>query len=224
MEYFAQFPTTLYSFDTANNDYKAVVNIMDRVTMLPVLLQQGLVFYPYSFQEGDKAEIIAHKYYGDTKRHWIVMFANQIIDPWNDFSLSLIDFQNSINVAYGSMANAQAQLHHVEQVTTIITVSANGMTTTDVDTAVMANNYTYNFNNGTIQTVTFPNIAFPTITQSNNSYTTADGSAVYITVILQAVSNFTYQQRLNEAKRNINLVDKSYADTIEQQLQQLLAQ
>src|ERR1700756_4628672 len=149
MEYFSRFPTTLYSFDTANNDFRTVVNILDRTAFIPQVLSQGFIFYPYSYKDGDKPEIIADKYYGDTKRHWIVMYANQIIDPWNDFALGQNDLNNQIILQYGSLANASSNLHHIEMRTTTLTMSPQGSANTQtVVTILTTEPYVYNFSTG----------------------------------------------------------------------------
>jgi hypothetical protein len=224
IEYFSQFPTILYSFDTANNDFRSVVNILDRAVVIPQVLAQGYVFYPYSYKDQDKPETVAFKYYGDTKRHWMVMYANQIIDPWNDFPLSLNDFNNNIISAYGSMANAAANLHHVEMQTTTLTISPFGQANSQTVVTILASPYVYNFKTGQVQNLTLPNIATPTITVGSNTTVTHDGSTVTISQVMVAVSALTYLQQQNETKRIVQLLDKQYAPVMEKQLSDLLSQ
>lgn len=224
MEYFQQFPTILYSFDTANNDFRTVVNILDRALIIPQVLAQGYVFYPYSYKDMDKPEHVAFKYYGDTKRHWMVMYANQIIDPWNDFALSQQDFNNNVIAQYGSLANASSNLHHVELHTTTQTISPLGAANTVTDVTIVANAYTYNFSTGQVQSITLPTIVTPTISLGSNTMVTHDGSTVTISQVMIAVSALTYLQQQNETKRVIQLLDNQYATTLEKQFQELLAQ
>lgn len=223
MEYFSKFPTTLYSFDTANNDFRTVVNILDRTTFIPQVLSQGLVFYPYSYKETDKPEIIADKYYGDTKRHWIVMYANEVIDPWNDFALNYADLNNNIIAQYGSLANAAATLDHVEMHTTTLTISPQGSANSQTVVTLLASPFVYNFTTGQIQSIALPNIAFPTISLGSNTVMTSDGSTVTISQVMIAVSALQQLTTTNDNKRVIQLVDNQYADVIEQQFEQLMA-
>lgn len=224
MEYFDQFPTMLYSFDTANNDFKTVVNILDRSVIIPQVLAQGFVFYPYAYKDQDKPEHVAFKYYGDSKRHWMVMYANQIIDPYNDFALSQTDFQNNIVAQYGSMANAAANLHHVEMHTTTVTISPLGAANTETVVTILAGPYVYNFKTGQVQAQALPNIAVPTISLGSNTTVTHDGSSVTVSQVLIAVSALTYLQQQNEAKRVIQVLDNQYATTLEQQFTDLMSQ
>ena len=45
------------------------------------------------FVIGDTPEIIASKYYGDPEKHWIVLLANDIINPFFDFPLNYQEFE-----------------------------------------------------------------------------------------------------------------------------------
>jgi len=224
MEYFQQFPQILYSFDTANNDFRTVVNILDRALIIPQVLAQGYVFYPYNYKDQDKPEVVAFKYYGDTKRHWMVMYANQIIDPWNDFALNQSDFNNNVIAQYGSLANASSNLHHVEVHTTTVTVSPLGASNTETVVTILDSPYVYNFSTGQVQNITLPTIMNPTISLGSTTTVTHDGSTVTISQVMIAVSALTYLQQQNEAKRTIQLLDKQYAPTLEKQFQELLAQ
>lgn len=224
MEYFSQFPQTVYTFDSANNDFVAVVNILDRTKFLSQVLSQGLVFYPYSFKDSDKAEIIADKYYNDPKRHWIVMYANQIIDPYNDFPLNQTDFNNNIVAQYGSSANAQANLHHVEMRTTTVTASPQGTSNTITVATILKDPYVYNFATKQVQAQAMPTIGVPTINMGSNTALTSDGSTVTISQVLVAVNALDYQTAQNEVKRVIQLVDQQYAGAIETELHNLFQQ
>lgn len=224
MEYFAQFPLMLYSFDTANNDFKTVVNILDRTVIIPQVLAQGYVFYPYAYKDMDKPEHVAFKYYNDTKRHWMVMYANQIIDPYNDFALSQTDLNNNIIAQYGSLSNAAANLHHVELHTTTVTMNPQGFSNTVVAVTIVSAPYVYNFKTGQLQSQTLPTIITPTINLGSNTTVTHDGSTVTVSQVLIAVSALTYLSQQNEAKRTINLIDAQYATTLENQFEDLMAQ
>lgn len=67
------------------------------------------IYYPYALQEGDTPEIIAAKYYGDPERHWIVMLANDTINPFFDFALDYQVFEKHLNDKYTKEANSVNQ-------------------------------------------------------------------------------------------------------------------
>ena len=95
-------------FDTLpkiiTTDYKGnaltLTNLMARSEIIPSLFNDPLLFYSYDTQEGDKPEIIANKYYGDSYRYWLVCFANQILDPQWDFALDSQVFNSYIAAKY----------------------------------------------------------------------------------------------------------------------------
>ncbi len=222
MEYFGSFPTILYTFDPNKIEYTTVRNIFSRVKILDDVLQNSLVYYQYSMKDGDNAEIIADKYYGDVKRHWIVFFANKVVDPYFDMPLKQHDLEQNIIANYGSLSNAQAVIHHVEQRTNV-TTSLYGTVTNEQYIATVNQPYTYDFSLKQLQALTLPNIANPTIQQSSTSISLADGSVVTTAVLLQAVSNYDYEVSKNESKRQIQLLDKQYASIMEKQLTSLLS-
>lgn len=222
MEYFAQLPQILYTFDPTKYDYRSVVNIFARVKVLDDVLQNSLVYYQYNMKDSDTAEIIAHKYYGDTKRHWIVFFANRVVDPYFDLPLKQYDLNQNIILKYGSLANAQATLHHVNQYVNV-TTSFGGSSNTQSYVSTLNSAFTYNFTTNQVQAITLPTIMSPVLDQGTTSIVLADGTSVVTDTVWVAVSNYDYEVGQNEAKRKIQLLDKQYASSLEQEFTQLLS-
>lgn len=67
-------------------------------------------FYPYVIEEGEKIEHVAHFYYGSVEYIWLIMLANDMVDPYLEWHLSTNDFTNYIASKYGSIANAQSTI------------------------------------------------------------------------------------------------------------------
>lgn len=97
--YFSKYPKTII-----NN--KLVTDIISRTFVRDKYASKLSIYYPYDLQEGDTPEIIASKYYGDPERHWIVMLANDIVDPFFDFSMDSQVFEKYINQKYKEHANS----------------------------------------------------------------------------------------------------------------------
>ena len=222
MEYFQNFPTMLYTFDPNGLDYRTVRNIFTRTDIINSVLQNSLIYYQYNMKDSDTAEIIADKYYGDTKRHWIVMYANQIIDPYFDFPLKWNDLENNIIAAYGSVANAQATLYQVLQYMNV-TTTFQGTSNTISYVSTLEEGYSYNFATNQLQVITLPTIQFPIQNKGTNTTTFPDGTVVSTTTTWVAQSAYDYFVQQNEAKRAIQLLDKQYAGTVEQELTNLLS-
>jgi hypothetical protein len=220
--YFEQFPNLYYTFDKDLQQFYVLKNIFTRVDVISSVLTNALVYYEYSWQDGDTLESIAFKFYGDPLRHWIIIFANTMIDPYFDLPLNANDFANNIIQFYGSIDNAQSQLAVIKQFETVTTTIGGSSNTITYATTVTNNPFTYNFNTKQVVGRTLPTLADPIIDVSNVTVVTEDGATVQTVTTLNAVSAYDNEVDINEAKRNIVLIDASYAPQIEAQFQQLL--
>lgn len=97
--FFKKYPKIIYNG-------KVVTDIIARTAIREKYSNKLIVYYPYDLQEGDTPEIIAHKYYGDVEKHWLVLLANSIMDPFFDFTLSYSEFDNYITNKYKDYANS----------------------------------------------------------------------------------------------------------------------
>ena len=141
MGYFQMFPDTLYDAK-GNGNYTVMKDILTRVKLVASKKENILNFDYYNVQDGETPEMIAHKYYGDVNLHWTILVANDIVDYYNDWPMSVQKFEKFVFDKYD---NPQA-IHHYEisqtsgQTTTTIDI---GMNTTDYPSATAISNYTY---------------------------------------------------------------------------------
>lgn len=109
-EYFSYFPTVQH--DLTNIGQKVeLTNVLRRFIVRNDLQERTDVFYDYNIQEGDRPDIIAEKYYGDADLAWLVLHFNTVKDPIFDFPLFGRDFDNYIKGKYGSVPEAQSEVH-----------------------------------------------------------------------------------------------------------------
>lgn len=219
MKYFQSFPQ-IATIDYVGNNV-VLTNIMLRSEIVPSLLNNPLLFYSYDIQESDTPEIIAEKYYGDSYRYWIVLFANQIIDPQWGWPMGPNLFQDYIVDKY-TQATANA-LH----------ISANTVTSSQV----------LAYTQGTIQNYVKSVTVSDNLSQTPNTTIYLIDSAAYANVpvntsqatfpggaiVSQVTSKYTqsifdYEVQQNEAKRNINLVNSIYVSQFEKQFKSLMSQ
>jgi len=196
MQYFKTLPKIVIT--DAKNNSTILTNLLARASVVQSLLKDPLLFYEYDIQEGDTPEIISHKYYGSVNQFWMVLFANQIIDPIWDWPLNSKDFNNYLNAKYTT--EELSAINHYEKIVTKIDVKTN---TTTVENFVIGEDI-YN-----------------SLTESINSYDFPTGS-VSVAVTKRAISNFDYELELNEHKRSIKLINKSYVTQIEDQFKKLM--
>lgn len=181
---------------------KIVTNILSRAKMLDSIKDNTFVYYLYDVLDGDTPEIIAAKYYDNPNRHWMILLANDINDPVYDWPLTSDNFANMIITKYGSISNAKSTTHHYEKVIT----KTDSVTSTITVKRIEIDVDTYNsLSANDTQTINL-----------------VDGNSVTIVTTKNAISNYDYELDLNESKRKIRIIDKTYVDRIESELRALL--
>ena len=90
MKYFNSLPSVINK--DSNNNLYLLKNILIRTKLLSQISRNPMIFYKYTIQEQDTPESIAHKYYGDVYRYWIVLISNEIIIKTKDLTKHLLDF------------------------------------------------------------------------------------------------------------------------------------
>ena len=199
MQYFDTLPKIVYTNSAGQS--LAMTNLLARASVIPQILKDPLVYYSYDIQEGDTPEIIAHKYYGDSYRYWIVLFANELLDPQWDWPLTSRMFEQYLADKYPSI-NINTEVEYYEKVITQYDV--NTQTTTVNKVRIDENIYN----------------SLP-VTQTA-TYTLPTGP-VTITTERNAVSIYDYELALNESKRNIKILNSNYVSEVENQLKKLMA-
>ena len=197
MKYFNTLPKIITS--NYNGGVIILTNLLARANIVPEALKSPLLYYTYDIQEGDTPEIVAHKYYGDSYRYWIVLFANQMLDPQWDWPLSGNNFNKYIVDKYTDF-NPYSTVHHYEKI----------LEQTDISTGTVTKNI-----------VLIDEDTYNSITEETNLYTLPTGT-VSVTTSGRAISYYTYELELNESKRNIQLLNRNYVNEFESELKRLM--
>ena len=205
MLYFNSMPKILTP--DVNGDGILLTNLMTRSELIPSLLNNPMMFYKYDIQDGDTPEIVADKYYGDSYRYWIVLYANQILDPQWNWPLNNQQFDAYLTKKYSSAANNSNVLSYTQSTIkeyrkTIISIDSSSLTET-TDTFVIDETA---YNQPTLSSATYhlPN------------------STVSQTISKSIVNIYDYELEQNEAKRTINLINKIYVSELEHQFKSLM--
>lgn len=116
--FFDKFPLVRYTLDkNLTNDFDTVRNVLFRVGLIKNVLETNIdSYYYYTIKEQDRPEILAEKIYGDAEAHWIILYANNIYDPYYDWPMDDRTFQKYIIKKYGSLEWAKTNYHHYEKV------------------------------------------------------------------------------------------------------------
>lgn len=112
MAYFKHLPKILYSFgDDRDIDLKALTDITVNTRIFKEALPQITLYEYYDLQDGETPEILAHKLYGDSEMHWIIMLLNERYDMHTDFPMSATEIDTYIENKY---AVPDAIKHYVD--------------------------------------------------------------------------------------------------------------
>lgn len=179
----------------------------------------------YIVRDGDTPEILASKIYGDPQAHWMILYANDMLDAQYDWPLTSVVFAKYIADKYRSQAEDDLgrtledyeviswtqdttnipSYHHYEkvvklenqaaQVTTETRFIINKSLLTDDELVDVPHDYYDEL--ADIQDVTPVNLEI-------------DGQTVIQSVYRNKVTYYDYEDELNEAKRTIRIIKKEY--------------
>ena len=107
--YFEQFPTIPYD-SQGNGKFKNVKNLLRRVGIRAKVKTNTMLYDTYDVKNGETPESIAHKLYGDTELHWVIMLINNITDRYHDWPMSEQQFNTYLNEKYSNPDG----IHHYE--------------------------------------------------------------------------------------------------------------
>jgi len=103
--YFSKFPIINYS----NNN---VIDITKRVKFLDKVSRNPYIFYPYDISIGDeRAEQFSSRYYLDSYKSWILYLTNEIYDPYYEWHLNDVEFNEFITKKYGSVSDPKQKIY-----------------------------------------------------------------------------------------------------------------
>ncbi len=200
--YFKDFPTILYRGRYAPN-------ILATVRLRYDVLESSEIYHPFLIAEGDRPDTVADLYYQDPEADWLIYLANNIIDIKSEWPLTSTQLEQYILKKYGSHTESHAVKHYVIK-TDIPPISEAQYNNLPVS---MRKYWSYDYSSEHYIVTNIAGVA--TIETYQNM---SIGERVY----WRSVSNYTHEFNLNESKRKIRLIDKTYKTSLEQTLKDIL--
>lgn len=102
-KYFTKFPLLSYANTTCRD-------LTKRVTINAEVRTNTDLYYPVEIGAGFRADELAEAYYEDEEMDWMVYLMNKIVDPYYDWYISEINFNDFILEKYGSFEAAQEKI------------------------------------------------------------------------------------------------------------------
>lgn len=210
------FPRIDYDINKAGrSEYQSVTNIFFRVNFIKEALNDAAAYYLYDITDSDTPEILAEKVYKNPDAYWMITYANDIYDPQYDWPLNYIAFNKYIEGKYGSIANAKTTFHHYEKV---IEREYLGEVTT----------FRYKINEAPISEYDLPTEAhydsYESLPDEQDVITinTTDGKTIIQTTYRNRVSNYDYEEELNNSKRSIKIIKQDYYSRVQQEFDKIM--
>ena len=212
-QFFNYYPKTFYSSNTNSTGTDTVTNIITRFSFEDTLKQNSAAFYKYVIKDSDTPEAIADKYYGDSERHWIVLLYNDIIDPQFEWPLQYSSFIEYVDTKYtaNGAANTTVQtglewaqdVNNVHSYYKVVTRTGSNGNQIEEKVQVDANTYA-------------------NVGSSSTSYTLQDGTTITEAISTETKTYYTYENELNEAKREIKLLKKDFVADVEKEFKRVI--
>jgi hypothetical protein len=187
--YFRQVPNFEYvsrTADTKNiSEYRTVKNLFKKGKLRDDIFGDLTFFTKYQIIGDDRPDNVAYEVYGDETLDWLILLSNNILNVQTEWPLTQDSFQNFLINKYGS-DEIIFETHHYE--TTRI-IDSSGVTIVPAG-LIVDSNYSVEYYDSNLESyVTKTNIAVP-------------------------VTNYDYESKIEDAKRNIFVLKADYINVV----------
>jgi len=175
------------------SNYTQVKNFFKKGKLREDLFQDLTVFEKYNIKGDDRPDNVANEIYDDPTLDWVVLMSNNIINIQNEWPLNQQAFESYVLDKYGTIEKLN-EIHHYE---------SNEVKDT----------------NGVI---IFPKGVRVSAAQSVSYFEPLSEESVTVNPISRAVTNFEYEQKVNDDKRRIFLIKPIYLGVVFDDLEEMM--
>ena len=196
--YFQQIPDFEYVSrlpDAKISDYIKVKNLFKRGELRSDISQDLATFEKYQIMGDDRPDNVANKFYQDSDLDWLVLICNNIINVQTEWPLMQRDFERFLLDKYETHA-ALEDVHHYE---TQEIKNSKGVVMLEKGLEVESD-MTFSYYDWWLDEQ-------QNITNSNT---------------VTAVTNYQYEEKIEDAKRNIYLLKTRYISLVIDDMEQLM--
>ena len=195
--YFRNLPEIAYvnrDDPKSNSEYNVVKNFFKRAKLREDILQNIAFFEKFIIKGDDRPDNIAFEIYGDSTLDWVVLMSNNIINIQSEWPMPNDIFYDYLIDKYGDETTLYGGVHHYE---------ANEVKTSNNKIIIAS---------GTRVSVG----------QSVSFYDFGKQDQVTVTDVASPITNFIYEQNLNNKKREIFLLKKIYLNLVFDDIEQIM--
>ena len=194
--YFRQVPNFEYVSRLPNakiSDYIRVKNLFKRGKLADDIFPNLSFFTKYQIEGDDRPDNVAYKVYSDSTVDWVVLLSNNYINIQSEWPLLQNDFDRYLLDKYGTYEKLNA-VHHYE---TSEIKNVDGATITPAGLTV-ASDYSVTY------------------------YDAATGQEVEKENTAVEVTNYEYESKIEDAKRDIYLLKPMYLNIIKDDMRDIM--
>jgi len=193
--YFSQLPDFEYVSrlpDARISDYIPVKNLFKKGKLREDIIEQTAVFTKYKIRGDDRPDNVAQELYGDPNLDWVILASNNILNVYNEWPMTQVNFENYLLDKYITYENINA-IRYYE--------------TTEVKNKAGA-------------------VITPAGLQVDSNFSVTYYDAVeegYNTKYpVTSVTNYDYEQKLQDDKRNIFTLKPRYLNIAKDDLKEMM--
>tara|TARA_B100001079_G_C16342459_1_gene484253 strand:- start:105 stop:767 length:663 start_codon:yes stop_codon:yes gene_type:complete len=193
--YFSKVPNFEYVSrlpDAKISDYITVKNLFKRGKLREDIFQDLTLFTKYKIKGNDRPDNVAFDFYNDSNLDWLVLLSNNILNVQTEWPLLTNEFDRYLVDKYGVVGIGE--IHHYE------TTEVKNVSGVVIVKAGLTCESDYS--------VTF-------FDARSGGYTTKSNIAVPVT-------NYEYESKIEDAKRNIFLLKQRYVNIVKDDLDDIM--
>lgn len=195
--YFQQVPNFEYANATKDgkniSDYSEVKNLFKRGKLRDDIFGDLTFFTKYQIIGDERPDNVAYKRYDDETLDWVVLLSNNILNIQTEWPMTQQTYYDFLIMKYGSEEKLNETHHHE----TIEVKNTSGAVIVRAGLTVKSD-------------------------YSIDYYDTITGTQVTATNITTAITNKDYENKIQDAKRNIFLLKPEYLNVIMNDMKDLL--
>ena len=196
--YFKQVPDFEYVSrlpDAKISDYIAVKNLFKKAELRPDIFQDLSTFQKYQIKGDDRPDNVAEDFYQDSSLDWLVLTCNNIINVQTEWPMSQRDFDRFLLDKYGTYANLESTHHHE----TLEVKNSKGVVMLEKGLEVESD-FTFSYYDWWLK--------------EQKTIATAN--------LVTEVTNYQYEEKIEDAKRNIFLLKIRYLNLVTDDLEEIM--
>ena len=179
----------------SEGDYSLVKNLFKRAKLREDIYQDLAFFSKFDILGDDRPDNVADLIYGDATLDWVVLLSNNIVNVQSEWPLSQGDFNTYITEKYDSEEILYSGIHHYES------------------REVKAND----------DTIIIPAGERVGVGQSVSFYDDITEQQIIRTDVAMPITNYMYEDKLNDKKRNIFLLKPIYLNILFDDIEEIMA-